>query len=323
MELFNSNSEISLLFIGRLDFYEEIRKKAPKTWKVTHKDSIKNFLNSPLEVNVILDASIREVIDLNLKEFSTVKYIACASTGTNHIKLNQNNLYDQNIFSLRDIPDFLSGLTSAAEFTFGILIAMAKQIIPAANSTKSEIWDRTKFPGAILKGKKLGLIGFGRIGQTMGSFAKGFNMEVAFYDPYIDNKPKKVLEYKSVESLVENSDFISVHIPYSPATHSTPFITSKIFSSFKPGSYFINTSRGEVIDETGLIAAMESGRIVGAALDVLVGEPEIANNVVYKYAKSSGANIIFTPHIAGYSIENLKSATTEMLLHLIDQIEST
>ena len=74
-----------------------------------------------------------------------------------------------------------------------------------------------------------------------------------------------------------------------------------------------------MIDEAGLIAAVDSGRISGAALDVLVGEPDISSNLIYAYAKKSRANIIFTPHIAGYSIENVKIATIGMLIHLIDQ----
>ena len=89
---------------------------------------------------------------------------------------------------------------------------------------------------------------------------------------------------------------------------------------FKNGSYFINTSRGELIDEAGLIAGIDSGKICGAALDVLVGEPDISSNLIYKYAQKTGANVVFTPHIAGYSIENVKIATMGILSHLVSQI---
>lgn len=309
-----------MLFIGPNDFFEEVRKCVPITWKVICVVSLEDFMKSPSEVNVILDSSIRENIDLNLEEFSRVKVVACASTGTNHIKLSTSISGDLTVYSLRDTPEVLKTLTSAAEFSFGLLISLAKQLIPATKATEAGVWNRTEYPGLILKGKRLGLIGLGRIGSSMAVFANSFDMKVGFYDPYVKDKPSSILEYESVEDLVVNSDFVSIHIPYSAEIDKVPIITTQLFSKFKPGSYFINTSRGELIDETGLIAAIDSGRICGAALDVLVGEPEISNNLIYSYAKKTQANIVFTPHIAGYSIENVKIATMGILIHLINQI---
>jgi phosphoglycerate dehydrogenase-like enzyme len=306
-----------MLFIGPNDFFEEVRRSVPKSWKVICVVSLKDFMSSPLEVNVILDSSIREIIDLSLKEFSKVKVVACASTGTNHIKLYANHSENVDVYSLRDTPDVLKKLTSAAEFSFGLLIALAKQLIPATAAAQSGVWNRTEYPGVILKEKKLGIIGFGRIGSSMAVFANSFGMKVGFYDPYLKDKPKSFLEYESIEDLIVNSDFVSVHIPYSAEVDKIPFISKKLFSIFKPGSYFINTSRGELIDEAGLIAAIDSGRICGAALDVLVGEPDISSNLIHSYAKKTQANIIFTPHIAGYSIENVKIATMGILAHLL------
>jgi D-3-phosphoglycerate dehydrogenase len=319
MVLLNPDPEIRLLFIGSKVFFEEVRKNVPDSWKVSCVDSLGEFMGSPLEVNVILDASIRDAIDLNLLEFSKVQIVACASTGINHIKLRAGNLDNTKIYSLRDTPETLKRLTSAAEFSFGLLLALAKRLIPATRTVQSGIWNRAEFPGVILKEKKLGLIGFGRIGGAMAMYAKSFGMEVGFYDPYILDKPVEILEYDSIEKLVTNSDFISLHVPYIE-TGEIPLITKHIFSMFKNGSYFINTSRGELIDEAGLIAGIDSGKICGAALDVLVGEPDISSNLIYKYAQKTGANVVFTPHIAGYSIENVKIATMGILSHLVSQI---
>ena len=154
----------------------------------------------------------------------------------------------------------------------------------------------------------------------MALFAKSFGMNVGYFDPGLNDKPDGVFEYDSIENLVVNSDFISVHIPYFAKADTGPVITKNIFALFKHGSYFINTSRGELIDEDGLIAEIDSGRIRGAALDVVVGEPNISSNSVYNYAKKTKSNVIFTPHIAGYSIENVKIATMGMLNYLIDRI---
>ena len=319
MVLLNSDPEIRMLFVGPKVFFEEVRKNVPNSWELTCVDALSEFMGSPLEVNVILDSSIRDAIDLNLLEFSKVQIVACASTGINHIKLRAGNSDGTKIYSLRDTPDTLKRLTSAAEFSFGLLLALAKQVIPATRTVESGIWNRTEFPGVILKEKKLGLIGFGRIGSAMAVHAKSFGMEVGFYDPYVLDKPVEILEYDSIEKLVTNSDFISLHVPYIE-TDEIPLITKHLFSLFKHGSYFINTSRGELIDEAGLIAGIDSGKIYGAALDVLVGEPDISRNLIYKYAQKTGANIVFTPHIAGYSIENVKIATMGILSHLVSQI---
>jgi len=309
-----------MLFIGPSDFFEEVQKKVPSIWKVKCMNSIEEFMRSPFEVNLILDSSIREIIDLKLVEFSKVKVIACASTGTNHVKLDANISDRITLCSLKDTPALLKTLTSAAEFSFGLLIALAKKLIPATNSVSLGVWNRTEFPGAILNKKKLGLIGLGRIGSSMAIFAKSFGMDVGYYDPDLDYKPDGIFEYDSIEDLVVESDFVSLHIPYSGNKNINPVITKNIFSLFKQGSYFINTSRGELIDESGLIAAIDSGRIHGAALDVIVGEPDISSNSVYKYAKDTKANVIFTPHIAGYSIENVKIATMGMLDYLVGRI---
>jgi len=320
MNLIGSQSKIKMLFIGPKDLVEELRINVPISWEIICVNSMEEFINSPSEINVILDSSIREIIDLNLIELSNVQIIACASTGTNHIKYQANKSDRISIYSLRDVPELLRTLTSAAEFSFGLLIALSKQIISATESTKSGIWNRTEFPGTILKGKQLGIIGFGRIGSAMASYANSFGMDVCFFDPYLQEKPTNFSEHDSIENLVANSDFISMHIPYLPDVSIRPVITREMFLMFKSGSYFINTSRGELIDEVGLISAIDSGRIRGAALDVLVGEPDISSNLIYNYAKETKANIIFTPHIAGYSSENVKVATMGILDHLVKQM---
>jgi D-3-phosphoglycerate dehydrogenase len=320
MNILSSKQDFNLLYIGPTDISEEIKKNIPKSWKLISVETLKEFLTTPVSVDIILDASIRDIIDLNLFEFSKVTTIGCASTGTNHIKRPVNAPRHIEIFSLRDTPDVLQKLTSAAEFSFALLLTLAKRVIPAANAVKSGFWNRIEFPGVVLDGKKLGLIGFGRIGRAMAVYANSFGMKVGFYDPYLTNKPIEILEYHSIEQLVENSDFISIHVPYNSEKDKKPIIDKHLFSLFKQGSYFINTSRGELIDEIGLITEIESGKILGAALDVLVDEPKIEENLIYRYAVKTGANIIFTPHIAGYSIENVRIAAIGMLVHIVKEV---
>ena len=320
MNILSSKQVFTLLYIGPTDISQEIKKNIPKSWKLICVETLKEFLTTPVSVDIILDASIRDIIDLNLFEFSNVTTIGCASTGTNHIKLPVNTPRYIEVFSLRDTPDVLQKLTSAAEFSFTLLLTLAKRVIPAANAAKSGFWNRIEFPGVVLEGKKLGLIGFGRIGRAMAVYANSFGMNVGFYDPYLTKKPLEILEYNSIEQLVENSDFVSIHVPYDSEKDRKPIIDKHLFAIFKQGSYFINTSRGELIDESGLITEIDSGRIRGAALDVLINEPKIEENLIYKYAVETGANIIFTPHIAGYSIENVRIATIGMLAHIVKEV---
>ena len=309
-----------LLFIGSSNIHEAIKNSVPKSWKIWAVNSLSEFLVSPVNIDFVLDASIKDSIDLNLEPFSEVKIIACASTGTNHIKLPSNNSREIAIISLRDIPEVLSKLTSAAEFSFGLLIALVRNIVPAAKSVESGLWNRNEYPGVILKGKKLGLIGFGRIGSSMANYATSFGLETSYYDPYLRQKPSNYYEHKSVKDLVSESDFISLHVPYNSESENKTIITKEIFQYFKNGSFFINTSRGELIDEMGLIASLKSGTIKGAALDVVVGEPEITKNELYKYAKRSRKNIIITPHIAGNSVENVEIATIGILDLLLKRV---
>ncbi len=305
--------QIKILFIGTADIYEDVKKNIPKIWKIYHVNSLEEFKNQRTSVNVILDASIRDAIDLKRKEFSNVKFVCCASTGSNHIITPPEKSGQISIITLRDVPDVLSKLTSAAEFSFGLLIALARNLIPAALSVSSGTWNRTDYPGMILSGKELGIIGYGRIGKSMAVYAKSFGMKVSYYDPHVKTEQRGVIVRKTLEDLVSKSDFITLHVPYDSASSLNPLLTKKNFLKFKPGSYFINTSRGELIDERGLISAFEAGIIKGAALDVLCNEPDVENNLIFKYFRKSGANILFTPHIGGYSLENVRIATLGIL----------
>lgn len=302
-----------MLFIGDTEIYKEVKKNIPKAWHTYQINSLCESTIKQFDANVIFDASIRDVIDLNRKEFSQVRFVCCASTGSNHIKIPTEKSKQISIITLRDVPGILSNLTSAAEFSFGLLIALTRSLIPAALSVNSGTWRRTDFPGIILSGKKLGIIGYGRIGKSMAIYAKSFGINVGYYDPYIKTKQRGIRAYKTLEDLVSKSDFVSLHVPYDSSSSLNPLLTENIFFKFKPGSYFINTSRGELIDESGLISAFEAGIIKGAALDVLRNEPEVKKNLIFKYFKKSRANIIFTPHIGGYSPENVVIATIGIL----------
>jgi D-3-phosphoglycerate dehydrogenase len=149
----------------------------------------------------------------------------------------------------------------------------------------------------MLNGRTLGLIGCGRLGQWMSRYGAAFGMEVLGHDPHVAPWPEGIIQ-TDLADLVANADVISVHVHLSEATRG--LLSADLLASIKPGAIVINTSRGAIIDEAALLAGLESGRIGAAGLDVLDGEPEIAQHPLIAYGRGHD-NLIVTPHIGGFS----------------------
>ena len=154
------------------------------------------------------------------------------------------------------------------------------------------------FIGGDIHGKTLGLVGMGRIGSAMVPRARGFNMEVVYYDCIRSPEKKKELniECRTLEKLLQSSDFVSMHVPLTPETRH--MISEKQLRVMKPTAYLVNTSRGPVVDEKALYKALKESWIAGAALDVHEKEPTNPDNPLLNLD-----NIIVTPHIASASVE--------------------
>lgn len=224
---------------------------------------------------------------------------------------------------------------AAAELTIGLMLAIARKIPmahmalkqghftsdPNYHKTTKEglkvdmIWDMKAdspymvFKGHELKGKKLGIIGYGSIGRRVGKIARAIGMQLLIFDPYccpIDIEAVDVKKVEHLEDLMKNADVITSHLKVTPET--TKIINDDMIRLMKPTAYFINASRGAVLDEKALIDALREKRIVGAAFDVYASEP-IAKNHPYI---TEFDNVVITPHIAG--------ATTEVLSHHTRQI---
>jgi D-3-phosphoglycerate dehydrogenase / 2-oxoglutarate reductase len=188
---------------------------------------------------------------------------------------------------------------SVAELTLGMMLALARKIVGADRDTKEGGWNRLRFTGIELYGKTLGLVGLGRIGYRTATRAKAFGMSVIAHDEYANPDGIAVSELRapllSLEALFASADFVSCHVPLTPRTRN--FFDYAKFCAMKPTAFFINTSRGEVVEESGLIRALEEGKIAGAALDVRQKEPP-GND-----ALSRMENVILTPHIAAFTHE--------------------
>jgi D-3-phosphoglycerate dehydrogenase len=188
---------------------------------------------------------------------------------------------------------------SVAELTIGMMLALARKIVPADQTTKGGEWKRRESTGIELYGKTLGLVGLGRIGYRVGGRAKAFGMDIVAYDLYANPDAITVSEsfarMMGLEELLGLADFVSCHVPLTSET--VDLFTYDRFCQMKSTAYFINTSRGEVVDEEALAQALKEKRIAGAGLDVRQKEPP------GKGPLSEIDNVILTPHIGAFTKE--------------------
>jgi len=162
---------------------------------------------------------------------------------------------------------------AVADYAFALLLAVARRVVESDALMRAGGWG--EFPGVLVCGKTLGLVGFGQIGQAVARRAAGFAMRVLAYDPYF--RPATAspglppVSFVTLEELLAQSDFVSLHAPSLPETKG--LFDAGRFAQMKPSAYFVNTSRGPLVDEDALLEALRSGRIAGAALDVYRQEP--------------------------------------------------
>jgi len=188
---------------------------------------------------------------------------------------------------------------SVAELAIGLMISLAR-LIPAANlDTKNGNWNRLQYVGTELYGKTFGIVGAGKIGYLTARRAQCFGMKVLAYDPFIsrDNILLSELnaELVSLDDLLARADVVSCHLPSTVETQG--IFNAQRFAQMKPTATFLNTSRGEVVVEGDLRDALKSGGIAGAALDVRMVEPPVADGL------EQLPNLILTPHIAAFTHE--------------------
>lgn len=234
-----------------------------------------------------------------------LRYIVTATTGLNHIDLDAAQEKGIEVLSLKGETEFLETISPTADLTFGLILSLVRNIPAAVSHTQSGFWNRDLFKGYDLRGRTLGIYGCGRIGRKVARMGQAFDMNVIAYD--IAPQDLSAVEFIKEAELLSHSDILSLHIPYEDKLKS--FFDAAKFSQMKKGSYFINTARGELVNESALLSALDDGTIKGAALDVLDGEygadKNWANsNALIQYA-TQHSNLIITPHIGGASYDSM------------------
>ncbi len=264
---------------------------------------------------VFLDASMKVQIPAEVIQGSSkLRLIVTATTGANHIDSDALKKRNIPLLTLKGQNEILRDLTPAAEHSWLLLMSCARRLRGAVQHVEKGNWERTEFPGLMLKGKMLGIIGVGRIGTWMARYALAFGMDVQGYDPYVSKFPSGVKNV-GLDDLLTTSDFVSVHVNLTDETRM--MLTADKIQAIKQGSVFINTSRGELVDEHALVRALQEGRLASVGVDVLSGEPDIHLNPLWKYAQSSDA-VCITPHIGGFSPEAVDKVVEFSCLRILE-----
>jgi D-3-phosphoglycerate dehydrogenase len=200
----------------------------------------------------------------------------------------------------------MAATNSVAELTLGLMLAMARHI-PQANAAMHDgRWEKKALKGSELSGKTLGVFGMGRIGAAVAERAAALGMDVIGYDPLIPDEEiaRRSAEPVSREGLLERADYISLHVPLTEETRG--MIGAEAMGQMKPGVRLVCAARGGVVDEEALLAALESGQVAGAALDVFANEPP-GDAPLLKHP-----NLIATPHLGAQTIEAQIRAATDI-----------
>jgi D-3-phosphoglycerate dehydrogenase len=203
------------------------------------------------------------------------------------------------------VPDYC--MQEVSDHAMALLLALARKVPQSNALVQAGRWDMPAVaPIHRLAGRVLGLVGFGNIPRALAPKAKAFGLRVVAHDPYVSQHALAAagVEGMSFDRLLEISDFVSIHAPLLPATRG--LFNAEVFRKMKQGACLINTARGPLVDEDALLAALDSGRLVGAALDVVAVEP------LPKQSRLIGRdNVVLTPHTGFYSVEALNELQTK------------
>jgi len=264
------------------------------------KDKIKEIIDDYEGVVVRSKTKLtREV----LKDTKNLKFIIRAGVGLDNIDLETAKERGIEVFNTPKASSI-----AVAELTLGFLIALSRFIPQATFSLKEGKWEKEKFKGVELFGKTLGILGLGRIGKEVAKRAKAFGMRILAYDPQVSSS--ELAEMVDFETLIRNSDYITLHLPLTPETKN--LINAEVIARMKDGVFIVNCARGGIIDEKALCEALRSQKVKGAGFDVFEEEPPKNKELLEL------ENFICTPHIGASTIEAQEKISKEVAKVVIE-----
>ena len=204
---------------------------------------------------------------------------------------------------------------AAAEHTIALLLALARRVPAADASLRKGEWSRSKLQGVQLRGRTLGIIGLGKIGMAVAERARGFGMTLLGSDPFVTAEQASLrgVELVSLETLLERSDAVTVHVPLTRGT--TALIDARAISRMQPGAFVLNVARGGIVDEGALAAALREGRLGGAGIDVFEQEPPTGSRLL------DAPNTVLTPHLGASTVEAQVAVAEEIAEQVLDVLD--
>jgi len=268
----------------------------------------KNLLQAIGDVDALLVRGGTAVTAELIEAATNLKIIARAGIGIENIDMDAANKHG---IVVTNTPT--GSTTTIAEHAIAMILSLARMIPQAHISVRQGQWNSTNFIGTEISGKTLGVIGGGKIGRKVIEYARGLHMQVNLYDPYLSEEIIKRLGASKVplETLLQTSDFISVHVPLNNETEQ--FLNAETFAKIKPGCRLINCALGGLINEKDMVEALKNGILAGAALDTFSTEPPMPNNPLLALK-----NVIYTPHMRASTIDAQKNVTVQAAKQVVN-----
>lgn len=261
----------------------------------------------------------RAVIDAG----GRLRAIVTATTGLDHIDVPYAEGRGIAVLSLRGEREFLRSIPATAEHAWALLLALTRRIPWAHDSVLDGKWERDDFRGHDLCGRRLGILGLGRIGERVARYGLAFGMHVAAYDPAPVGEMAGVTRCASMAELLCRSDVLSIHVPLNEGTEK--LVGRAELAQLPRGALLINTSRGAVLDEAALLKALGNHQLGGAALDVVAHEreqPAAGREALLAHARAH-TNLLITPHIGGATMESMRDTEVFMAEKLKRHLRET
>jgi len=210
---------------------------------------------------------------------------------------------------------------AAAEYTMALLLALARHIPAANNSLKAVRWEKSRLVGVELSGKVLGILGLGKIGREVAGLARAFSMRVAAFDPFVafEQAQRAGVRMRSLAEVLQHADFVTLHAALTSTSDGPArLIGAQELNLLKPGAFLVNCARGGLIDEAALLAALDQGRLAGAALDVFSQEPIGDDRVLRRLLAHK--RVIVTPHLGASTREAQARVATEIARNVVSAL---
>jgi D-3-phosphoglycerate dehydrogenase len=250
---------------------------------------------------------------------TSLRVIATRTSQLRHLDVDEAARREIAILSIEPDAPALQETSSTAEETMALLLALVRNLPWAFDSIKAGRWERVRYGGHELRGKTLGLVGFGRLGRMVAGYARAFGMRVLAHDPHVEDAAliEREAEPASLDDLLRESDAVVVLCTWSDETRG--LLGAREFGLMRETAVLVNPARGEITDERALLEALESGSIAGAAVDTLAGErpdgSHLAGNPLLEYARTH-ENLIVLPHLGGATVE----ATERTQLYISEKL---